>query len=148
VGIHDARTVIQRTLFAAALTTLGCAVLLGQARSTSTPVNPTNSPDGRWTANTNGAGPWTFEFKSQNSATKATLTIEWDFDRDDRDRADIEARDPGVRFEPRNAASIISDALVIVQRKISTEPTSCFKVSRKDRLALQTALGAWQRRKR
>jgi hypothetical protein len=73
VGIHDARTVIQRTLFVAALTILLCAVLSAQARSGSTPVNPTNSPDGRWTANTNGAGPWTFEFKSQGKTLTGTV---------------------------------------------------------------------------
>jgi hypothetical protein len=34
----------------------------GAARSV--PVNPTNSPDGRWIAIAVGGGPWTFEFKS------------------------------------------------------------------------------------
>ena len=73
MGIHDARQIVLKTLFAATLTALLCAVLLAQARSGSTPVNPTNSPDGRWTANTNGAGPWTFEFKSQGNTLTGTV---------------------------------------------------------------------------
>jgi hypothetical protein len=73
VGIHDARQIVLKTLLAATLTTLLCAVHLAQARSGSTPVNPTNSPDGRWTANTNGAGPWTFEFKSQGKTLTGTV---------------------------------------------------------------------------
>jgi hypothetical protein len=86
VGIHDARKIV---VFAA-IAALWCANLIlaqepaaggrgargargARGNASSEPVNPTNSPDGRWSFNAFGGGPWTFELKSTGAALNGTV---------------------------------------------------------------------------
>jgi len=45
----------------------------GRGTVAAAPVNPTNSPDGRWTATGVGGAPWTFEFTSDRTTLNGSV---------------------------------------------------------------------------